>query len=591
MSFLPEFTFVLNYAAFIIVLWLGLYIILHNPTYPLSWLTALTLWSLAMLFFHFLLEPTFLPTDPFDLSRNSWFQGLAVIPALAFWHHATMLMRPKRLNWWRLTRILVAYLLAFSGVLLKDRIWSTPNPGNTGLNTRQAGPLYPFFIAAFLVFSLASMINLVRSARATPSSILRKQLLILASATLIAGLTGPALLVGTLFKLPIPITVISFLLAVTIGIIGYGVARYSALMEGRTIHRDFFYNLIMVGLISAIYIPVCWTLMRIYRTPAMIFILIPVLAVFTHSLINPAYRLIDRLLLRRETSKMRAGLFRLARLAFEGDAFTENIGRRLETLCYSVHATYGVVLVFENNSTRMVADYRWHADKIELQADIFKSDDAAHLTLGQLPKPFDEAALLDPLYQENDQFGALVLGHPVNGLRYAEEDMERILNPADRIGEVILNNRLITRQIDQVTQFTQPGSSAVERLIPVEMMENALRNLFDYTYLADSPLSQLGLVQAHLPHGPITHLDRGKAVHQLLREGLEKFNPGTAVPHDPPPREWYPYLILKSAYLDGVSNRDIMMKLYISEGTFNRTRRAAVRSMARALEELEAAIQ
>jgi hypothetical protein len=589
MTFLPQFTFALNYAAFILVLWLGLYIILHNPNYPLSWLTALTLWSLAMLFLHFLLEPTFLPTDPYDLSRTPWLQGLAVIPALAFWHHATMLMRPKRMNWWRLTRILTAYVLAIAGIVLKNSIWSTPNPSNSGLNTRLAGPLYPYFIAAFFVFSLASMINLFRSARATPAAILREQLLILAVATLIAGLTGPAMLIGTLFKLPVPTTVISFLLAVTIGIIGYSVARYSALMKGRTIHHDFYYNLIIVALVSAIYMPVCWTLMRIYKTPPMIFILIPVLAVFTHSLINPAYRLIDRLLLRRETSRMRADLQHLARLAFESDAFGENLRQTLDTLCHSVHAIYGLVMVFENNATRMIADYHWHVGEITLSPDLFKSDDTTHLSLGQLPNPLAEAALLIPLYQESNQFGALVVGHPANGLRYAEEDLERILNPADMIGEAILSHRLTTRQIAQAAQFTQTEPSPMESLIPVEIMENALRNLFDYAYLADSPLSELGLVQSHLPRGPITHLDRGKVVHQLLREGLEKLNPGTAAPRDPPPREWYPYLILKSAYLDGVSNRDIMMKLYISEGTFNRTRRAAVRSVARALEEMEAA--
>jgi hypothetical protein len=414
-------------------------------------------------------------------------------------------------------------------------------------------------------------------------------LLILAVATLIAGLTGPAMLIGTLFKLPVPTTVISFLLAVTIGIIGYSVARYSALMKGRTIHHDFYYNLIIVALVSAIYMPVCWTLMRIYKTPPMIFILIPVLAVFTHSLINPAYRLIDRLLLRRETSRMRADLQHLARLAFESDAFGENLRQTLDTLCHSVHAIYGLVMVFENNATRMIADYHWHVGEITLSPDLFKSDDTTHLSLGQLPNPLAEAALLIPLYQESNQFGALVVGHPANGLRYAEEDLERILNPADMIGEAILSHRLTTRQIAQAAQFTQTEPSPMESLIPVEIMENALRNLFDYAYLADSPLSELGLVQSHLPRGPITHLDRGKVVHQLLREGLEKLNPGTAAPRDPPPREWYPYLILKSAYLDGVSNRDIMMKLYISEGTFNRTRRAAVRSVARALEEMEAA--
>jgi hypothetical protein len=44
---------------------------------------------------------------------------------------------------------------------------------------------------------------------------------------------------------------------------------------------------------------------------------------------------------------------------------------------------------------------------------------------------------------------------------------------------------------------------------------------------------------------------------------------------------------LHDAYVLGELNRDIMSKLYISEGTFNRTRRRAVRGVAKALQEME----
>jgi hypothetical protein len=89
LTYLAEFTFFINYSAFILVLWLGLYLVMHNPRYSLSWLTSLTLWSLATLFLHYLLEPTFWLNRDFAYSANPWFQGLAVAPALAFWHHAT----------------------------------------------------------------------------------------------------------------------------------------------------------------------------------------------------------------------------------------------------------------------------------------------------------------------------------------------------------------------------------------------------------------------------------------------------------------------------------------------------------------------
>ena len=71
---------------------------------------------------------------------------------------------------------------------------------------------------------------------------------------------------------------------------------------------------------------------------------------------------------------------------------------------------------------------------------------------------------------------------------------------------------------------------------------------------------------------------------------INKLRPLTAVSSDPPPRGRYPYLILRDAYLEEKPNRDIMLKLYISEGIFNHTRRAAVRSVARTLGEMEKAL-
>ena len=85
-----------------------------------------------------------------------------------------------------------------------------------------------------------------------------------------------------------------------------------------------------------------------------------------------------------------------------------------------------------------------------------------------------------------------------------------------------------------------------------------------------------------------THLDTGKAVHQVLSNAVEKLKPGPTPPSEPIPREWHPYLILHDAYFEGLPNRDITLKLYISEGTFHRTRRSAIRSVTRVLSELEA---
>jgi hypothetical protein len=134
---------------------------------------------------------------------------------------------------------------------------------------------------------------------------------------------------------------------------------------------------------------------------------------------------------------------------------------------------------------------------------------------------------------------------------------------------------------------TPPTRFDLEGEIPARSVEEALRNLYDYAYLSDSPLSKLKQIRAIAPDSGHTHLDRGKLVYQIILGALEKLRPPGQLPGEPVPRQWYPYLILYNAYLENKPNNEIMMRLYISEGTFNRTRRAAIRSLARALFEME----
>src|SRR4029079_12175181 len=107
-------------------------------------------------------------------------------------------------------------------------------------------------------------------------------------------------------------------------------------------------------------------------------------------------------------------------------------------------------------------------------------------------------------------------------------------------------------------------------------------------------LAQLRVVQAHVAqkrdNTPVTFLDRGKALGETLTEALNELRPASTLPKgiQVPPREWHLYIILHDSYVEGETNRDIMSKLYISEGTFNRTRRRALRAVAKSLAEMEA---
>jgi hypothetical protein len=601
-------TFAVNLLGLVLALWLGIYLVSRNPRLLIAWLTALTLWSLAGVFLNVLLalnpppkvlfQPNlirylflFWPAETLTESRNYWLKGWSVAPAVVFWHHVTILMLPGELNSWRLWRIWLSYLLAIIAIIAQATasiLYSPKESNPLFINSLQAGSLYPYFILALILLTLACLFNLHRSAQSASSTILRGRFQYLSLATLIAGAIAPVSIAGSLFGLPIPMVVISLLIAVPVSIIGYDVARYSAMMEGRTIRRDFLYNLIMLALVVLVYLSASALLVRAYQAPQAILVFVPVLAVITHALMSTAGRLLDRLFFRKEEAHLRSNLQSLMRLAGEGENLDENLEIFLEPLCNSVRATYGLILLQQEDTMRQAAAWDWYRGEISLKPAAFAVDDVIHLVPGQLESPLDEAALLIPFYAGMEQLGALVLGRPVNGIRYSEDDVAMLLNLTDPIGETVA---AAYHKIDEMAQIAKlvepPPNSRKEHPVPLESVEAALRNIFDYSYLADTSLAKLKLVDARLPAGSLTHLERGKAVHQIMVEAIDKLCPDSEVPRSPPSREWYPYLILHDAYLEEVSNREIMLRLYISEGTFNRTRRAAIRSLARALGEME----
>jgi ssDNA-specific exonuclease RecJ len=108
-------------------------------------------------------------------------------------------------------------------------------------------------------------------------------------------------------------------------------------------------------------------------------------------------------------------------------------------------------------------------------------------------------------------------------------------------------------------------------------LEEGLRHLPDVIMLGQSTLAEQIKVAGE------SHIERGKNLQQLLTSSIELLCPSEKRPEEPLPRVWYNYAVLHDAYVEGVPNREIMARLYISEGTFNRTRRNAIRGLARLL--------
>jgi hypothetical protein len=608
---LYQITFTVNLFALLITLWLGLYLVTRNPRAPTAWLTALTLWSLGGLFINILLALNpppvpafrppalrflfpFWPSGTFEQGANAWLQGWSVAPAIAFWHHTTMLMRPGKMNPWRWTRVLFGYLIAIAAIEVQaftQILFSVEGSDLLYLNSLRAGPLYGIFGLALIALAVMCIINLARSAYVAPNEIIRRQLVTLAMATVIAGLIVPISLVSSGLDLfPMPMVVMSGVLTVFVGIIGYGVARYSALVQKRIIDRDFFYNLSGVMVMAGIYIFAAWILILAYEAPKIILIFFPLLGVITHTGLNAASIFLDWFFYRGKTRDLRAKLHDLRRLAGESENLRILLEQILDSLCSRISATYGLILTFEKDgTTHPLAQHRWKGGEIELPSHLFTADDFVHLSQGRFSAPLHEAALLVPLYIDMEQIGALVLGRPANGVQYAYQDVEFLLYPADQIAEALFLHRQNTEHLGMVQQIADasPAPSTMKSRIPVDVVDQALKRLFDYGYLADCPLAELDIIRRRPLGEKKTHIERGKALQAVIMEALEKMKPGEVMPREPIPREWYPYVILHSAYVQEVQNRDIMSKLYISEGTFNRTRRAAISSLARVLVEMD----
>ena len=611
---LQTVTVIVNFMGVSIGLWLGIYVISRNSRSAIAWLTGLTLWSVAGFFLNGLMAiypppmPGNLPiwlrwllpfwrVDTITGEGNAWLQGWSIALAVALWHHATVLMRPGFLTLWRWVRIAFGYVLAFSAVTIQTyrpglMTFVAGNP--LYVSSLKAGPLYPLYIFLFLLLIIFCIVNLIRSARAAPLHLPRRQLFTLTSATLIAGLSLSIAIAGTLLGIQIPLVLLSLAMAITVSMLGYGIARYSALVVGRTIRRDFIFNGVTVFLIVLIYFLIAIVSGLIYEIPPTYFLLMILLAIITHSLIDFARTKLDSLLMRPEAGQLRRNLQRLARLSIERGSLPENIQPVLDSICGLVRATYGVIITFEDESLEELATYHIRDVTVSLSKSDLMVDDVTPMELGHFPSPLSEAVLLIPLYDENDQFGVIILGHPVNGIQYSTNDIELLLYPGDQIADVIRSTRRETQYLQRVESVLSEYHEVTvggPYPITVKMVENALRNLSSYAYLGDHPLAQMKVIRERLTKDVITHIDRGKIVNTFLVDLIEKLRPPGDLDKGVPSREWHQFLTLHEAYVNDVPNRDIMSRLYISEGTFNRTRRAALRALTRAIGEMEASLK
>ena len=149
----------------------------------------------------------------------------------------------------------------------------------------------------------------------------------------------------------------------------------------------------------------------------------------------------------------------------------------------------------------------------------------------------------------------------------------------------------LNADLDQVLDTAQAEIAEVSSERLVRLTEQALRRLNNPSALANCEL--LGRLPATVAEvsaagnghesRPATDLDRARALRGVLVAAIEKLKPPEGESRRDSPAALQ-YLILREEYLEGLLNKQIMTRHAISEGTFHRNRRQAIRSIARELQ-------
>jgi hypothetical protein len=612
-GFLFTITSIVDFIILALSVWLGLHILTRNPQKRISWLACGTLWSLGGSFLNSLV---YLHAPP-DSRVLPWWWGWGITIAVAFWFHISVTLISRRLNWkWRWSVILVYFLAlnflamqTYTNLFYEDMVLDLPVTHNVFL----PGPFYPF-VRLFLIFILAiSTLNFWWMKRMSKVVLLQRHILILlvASCLAILGLVYEFLSTG--YGLATPIWPGDLCLGVGAALLGYGILQINTIHEGKMIRRDFLFSFIAIGLVVIAYLLAAFFSRVTLGIPFVAFIFIIILAITSHSLVDWGRERLERYFYRSKAHpKLRQELREFSRTTTSDHDVQERLSALLISLCQSLNVSGGFISLREKDE--MIVAVNWKADELEKNLDAVDlwQDEIQILTPQKDVSKGGQPSVIIPLVAGSEQVGVIVLGTRTTAEIFDEDDFVILEDFADTVAGVIHGIRVQEEKLHQIQNLMEEvhekerdlqsrmrGVLVADDLHPflnlmkesdaISEVEDALRHLNDFAYLGTHSLTNLSVIRNYLEiegDSVITHLDRARALHKLLIACIDKLKPLSLMP-SPPSKEWHQYVILYDCYVDSRLNRDVMGKLYIGEGTFNRARRRAVRAITRVLAEME----
>lgn len=566
-------TLVTDLTAMIICLWMAFYLLTRGFPSRMTLRGIILLAALGAFFFS--AYYTFFTQAPMAVVWRNVFK----IIGLCFWHDLTLQLLTKDTRKRRLTWTVGLYILglvaALSLIIEKPFVIHQNVLYLSGIVMSFSALLF----GSFLVLASAGILyNLLAHPRVGFTN--EGKYFLFASLFATAGVGYVTL--DLALAQPMPRIVQDLLIFSGVFMLGLSVARHSSLVDRRSTLQDFPLTGLAILSFTAFYV------LAALRLGISLQFIGPLAAfvVLTHSLYDLVREFLERQRLRHE-STFRRQFMRLARKNAR-DSLRLRLQKGLDLLCSTLDASSGFIGVKEDDSFTVTASRQSSPVDTRFPASTFVCEDFCKITNDLIP----DIQFIAPSFDGQIQIAVLGIGSPKTHREYSPRDLELLSEMAEYVGTLVSLSGYVV-QNDPATQESGNNEEEADRVASsmlgamavsldqefIRFVEEGLRQLSDYISLGQSPLVE----RLDLPGD--SHIERGKKLHSVLIEGIKLLRPARERPPEPLPRIWYNHAVLYDAYVEGVANREVMARLYISEGTFNRTRRNAIRGLARLLME------
>jgi hypothetical protein len=349
-------------------------------------------------------------------------------------------------------------------------------------------------------------------------------------------------------------------------LLGVSVARHQSLLERRTIWQDFPIGLLGISFITVGYLTIC----IVAGLPPILWGNIVAIVITSHALYDIGREAVERWRMNQDRHRrQKMNQFK----TLEEETLHIFLDEELRMLLQTLNSSSGLIAMREGEDVVVAATHNSLPMKGIIPKELCGSEGLVRAN-EQIRGLVWSAAIF-----EGTQPVALVgIGHSKVKLEYSGGELELFEEFSEQIGVFISMYRAKNVSMQAVADHIADSLTVNVEAGLYKSVEDALRHFSDVLYLGQSSLADWLDIQGAI------HIERGKKLQGILREAVSSLRPTGERPPEPLPRDWYNYIVLHDAYIQGVQNREVMARLYISEGTYHRIRRNAIRGLARNFE-------